>query len=50
MKFYSIWAKLFNFGLKNTKKKKKALKIYMGPRKEITMINIHKITLKLKFQ
>ena len=35
MKFYNIWAKLFSFELKNTKKKKNTVKIInMSPKND----------------
>ena len=47
MKFYFICAKLFNFWLKNTKKKKELEIRDISPKKE--KIYIHKITLKFEF-
>ena len=49
MKFYFIWVKFFSFRLKNSNK----IGIEnrdMGPKKAIKIINIQKITWKLKFQ
>ena len=42
MRFYYIWAKLFSFELKNTKKKKKIEIRNMNLKNAIKMINIQK--------